>query len=136
MIDSKIKVLQKNLSDLSESAGNETKRTAGDKHETALAMLQIEQENIRRQLHEALAQKKLLSQIDPCIQTVQVCKGSIVTTDKGVFFISTALGKKVIDAVTVIALSPESPLGSKMVHLKKGDSFSFNQTNYTIEAIN
>jgi hypothetical protein len=135
IIESKIKVLQKSLTDLQDSAGNETKRTAGDKHETALAMLQIEQENINRQLNEAVQQKMLLSQIDPSLQTIQVCKGSLVTTSKGIFYISSALGKTITENTTVIALSPESPLGNRMMHLKQGDCFSFHQTAYIIEKI-
>jgi hypothetical protein len=43
-------MLQQVLADLKESGANETKSTAGDKHETALAMLQIEQANTRGQL--------------------------------------------------------------------------------------
>ncbi len=47
IINAKISLLQKVLADLKESGSNETKSTAGDKHETALAMLQIEQANTR-----------------------------------------------------------------------------------------
>ena len=43
LINDKVQQLQKVLTDLKESSSNETKSTAGDKHETALAMLQIEQ---------------------------------------------------------------------------------------------
>ena len=56
-------MLQQRLNDLKESGANETKSTAGDKHETALAMVQIEQANIRKQLEEALAQKAILEKI-------------------------------------------------------------------------
>ncbi len=56
-------MLQQRLNDLKESGANETKSTAGDKHETALAMVQIEQANIRKQLEEALAQKVILEKI-------------------------------------------------------------------------
>ena len=49
-IDEKISLLSHMLEELKESSSNETKSTAGDKHETALAMLQIEQENTGRQL--------------------------------------------------------------------------------------
>ncbi len=135
LIEEKIHLLQSTLHELRLSAANETKSTAGDKHETALAMLQIEQENTTKQLSEALAQKKTLEQIDATIKTIQVCKGSLVKTNHGFFFISTALGKKEIDGVLVIALSPASPLGNKMMDLKQGESFAFNQKNYNIEEL-
>jgi hypothetical protein len=52
------------LNELNDSAKNETKSTAGDKHETALAMLQIEQENTRNKLKEIKEQKLQLDRID------------------------------------------------------------------------
>lgn len=135
LITEKIRVLQQSLHDLTESAGNETKRTAGDKHETALAMLQIEQENINRQLKETLAQKAVLEKIDPVVHTEQIIRGSLITTNKGIFFLSIALGKATIDNQLIIALSAESPLGKAMLHLKKGDTCSFNGTDYVIEHV-
>ena len=56
-VNDKIKELQQVLTELKESASNETKSTAGDKHETALAMLQIEQANVQGQLQEILNKK-------------------------------------------------------------------------------
>ena len=57
-LQDKINHVQLILQELSQSAANETKSTAGDKHETALAMLQLEQENKRKQLNELRLQQK------------------------------------------------------------------------------
>lgn len=135
LLEDKIASVQKVLEDLKESGANETKSTAGDKHETALAMLQIEQANKRAQLQELLAQKAVLNKIDPLLTTIQVVNGSLVKTNKGDFFISIASGKAVADDVPVIALSLQSPLGKKLMGLKKGDTLAFNQTHYIIEEI-
>ncbi len=54
VVNDKLRSLQKVLADLKESGSNETKSTAGDKHETALAMLQIEQANVGSQLQDVL----------------------------------------------------------------------------------
>ncbi len=135
IVEDKIKVLQKNLQDLTDSAGNETKSTAGDKHETALAMLQIEQENSSRQLREALKQQAVLEKIDSSLHLEKVVRGSLVKTNKGYFFISLGLGKITVDEQLIIALSPESPLGKQLMHLKKGDSAEFNGTGYIIEEV-
>jgi len=134
-VHDKIILLQKTLHDLTDSAADETKSTAGDKHETALAMLQIEQENSSRQLSEALKQKAVLEKIDSSLHPEQVVSGSLVKTNKGYFFICLGLGKITVDEQLIIALSPESPLGMQMMHLKKGDSFSFNNTDYIIESV-
>jgi hypothetical protein len=135
LVQQKIDVLQKNLHDLSDSAGNETKRTAGDKHETALAMLQIEQENNSRQLKEALQQKAVLEKLDPHLQTEMIVRGSLVLTNKGTFYISLGLGKLKVEDETVFAVSPDAPLGKLLLMKKAGDEFQFNNTSYEILSV-
>lgn len=135
IVQQKINVLQKNLHDLSDSAGNETKRTAGDKHETALAMLQIEQENNSRQLKEALQQKAILEKLDPHLQTEMIVRGSLVYANKGIFYISLGLGKLKVDNETVFVVSPDAPLGKLLLMKKAGDAFQFNNTAYEILSV-
>ena len=135
LVQHKIDTLQKNLHDLTDSAGNETKRTAGDKHETALAMLQIEQENNSRQLKEVLQQKAVLEKLDPQMQTATIVRGSLVETNKGRFYISLGLGKMTVEEETVFAVSPEAPLGKLLLMKKAGDAFQFNNTAYEILSV-
>ncbi|RYY69529.1 MAG: hypothetical protein EOO13_09250 [Chitinophagaceae bacterium] len=135
LLENKINALQVVLSDLKDSGANETKSTAGDKHETALAMLQIEQANKRAQMDDLLAQKAVLNKIDPTISTIQVVTGSLIKTTTNWLFVSVALGKAMIDGVNVIALSAQSPLGKNLMGRKKHDEISFNQVQYFIEEI-
>lgn len=136
LITEKISGLEKVLVDLKESGANETKSTAGDKHETALAMLQIEQANTRAQLEELLKQKAILARINPSISATVVVLGTLIHSNRGIFFMSTALGKLEVDGMIIFSLSPQSPLGQKMMGLKSGDSVSFNGTDYFITQIN
>ncbi|UAY51886.1 hypothetical protein [Ferruginibacter albus] len=135
LLNDKIALLQQTLADLKESGANETKSTAGDKHETALAMLQIEQANTRNHLQEIVAQKSALEKIDPVIAAPTIVNGSLIKTNKGYFFISVALGKAEIDGIAIIALSPQSPLGSKLMQASKGDTVEMNGNLYTIDSI-
>ncbi|MGG9971051.1 hypothetical protein ACQ33O_04575 [Ferruginibacter sp. SUN002] len=135
LINEKIDQLQQVLADLKESGANETKSTAGDKHETALAMLQIEQANKRAQLQEIVAQKSALEKINPALSASMIVNGSLIKTNKGYFFMSVALGKATIAGINVIALSPQSPLGMKLIGLKKGDTVTLNGNIYIIEGI-
>jgi len=135
LILEKVDMLQNILADLKESGSNETKSTAGDKHETALAMLQIEQANKRTQLQELLIQKAALEKINPSITAKQVVNGSLIKTNRGWLFMSTALGKATIDNISVIALSPQSPLGQKLMGMRVNDVLTFNNMEYTIENI-
>ena len=135
LINEKVNMLQQVLADLKESGANETKSTAGDKHETALAMLQIEQANTRAQLQEVLAQKTVLEKINPMLSASIVVNGSLIKTNRGYLFMSIALGKAVINDNPVIALSPQSPLGQKLMGLKAGDAASINNVEYVIKII-
>lgn len=135
LIDEKVNMLQQVLADLKEIGANETKSTAGDKHETALAMLQIEQANTRAQLQEMLAQKAALEKINPMLAATMIVNGSLIKTNRGYLFMSIALGKAVIDNNAVFALSPQSPLGQKLIGLKAGDAAVINNVEYVIERI-
>lgn len=135
VIQDKIALIQKVLADLKESGANETKSTAGDKHETALAMLQIEQANKRTQLQEVLTQQAALEKINPAVSASIIVNGSLIKTNRGYFFMSTALGKAVINNISVIALSPQSPLGQQLMGLTVQDNCTFNNTVYLIQAI-
>jgi transcription elongation GreA/GreB family factor len=127
--------MQQVLADLKESGANETKSTAGDKHETALAMLQIEQANKRAQLKEAQEQKAILEKINPALIPSVIVSGSLVKTNAGYLFISIALGKAIVDGIKVIALSPQSPLGKLLMGKQSGSAVTIKNTVYTVEAI-
>lgn len=131
----KVKHLQQALADLKESGSHETKSTAGDKHETALAMLQIEQEQKRTQLKEAQTQLAVIEKLDPAVVTRSIVNGSLIKTNRGYLYMSIALAKAAIGNVTVIALSPQSPLGKQLMGSKTGATVMFNNNQYTIESI-
>ena len=135
LINEKINLLQQALADLKESGTNETKSTAGDKHETALAMLQIEQANTRAQLKVAQDQKAALEKIAHVQALHSIVNGSLVKTNLGYLFLCTALGKAVVAGHTVITLSPQSPLGMQLMGLQKGATVIINSKQYLVESI-
>lgn len=132
LVNEKIEMLQKSLDDLRDSSANETKSTAGDKHETALAMLQIEQANVGTQLETAREQKSELLKINPLTVNDKIRLGSLISTDAVYFFICTALGKAIISGKTVFALSLNSPLGIKMSGKSIGESVELQNKHYRI----
>jgi len=135
LLNNKITTLQNTLHELGEGAINDGKSSAGDKHETARAMMQLEQEKISKQLDEVLAQKTALQKIDVTISTEQITKGSLIKTNKGYLFLSIALGKINVEGVDVIILSPQSPLGLKLMGLQVKSSVAINSTVYIIEEV-
>ena len=135
LINEKIGHLNSVLKDLRETAGNETKSSAGDKYETARAMLQIEQENTGRQLNEAVAKKEQLETINITAVSQKAGKGALIRTNRGYFFISVAIGKIMVNEKAVIALSPQSPLGIEFNGSGINDVIKMNGTSYRIESI-
>jgi hypothetical protein len=135
LLNNKIEGLEKNLKDLGESAANDTKSSAGDKHETARAMIHIEQETITKQLNDALKQKVLLKKIDTALTSSKVINGSLVKTNQGYLFLSIAFGKINLEGIRVMVLSPQSPLGVNLIGMKANESTQTNGMDYLIEAI-
>lgn len=135
IISEKINDMQTTLDDLKESVKNETKSTAGDKYETARAMLHIEQENVTRQMTDLLEQKAQLEKLSMIDVSAAVIKGSLVKTDRGYLFLSIALGKMKVNDQTIVALSPQSPLGKQLMGLRVGENTVMNGTKYVVESI-
>ena len=135
LIDEKIKNLHSALLNATESAHNETKSTAGDKHETARAMMQLEQEKLGNQLKELLELKAELEKIDVSKNSKQISKGSLIETDKGYLFIAIGLGKVIAEEKTVVVLSAQSPLGNKLMGKKENDVVEMNGVYYKIEKL-
>lgn len=120
---------------LTEDASNDAKGSAGDKHETALSMMHLEQEKLNNKLHEILDQKSVLEKIDSNAVTVKVAMGSLVKANTMHLFVSAALPKITVEGITILALSPQSPLGTKIMGMQKGDDFEITGTKYIIEEI-
>ena len=87
-VEQRAQNLQDSLADALDSTANETKSTAGDKHETGRAMAQLEQEKIGSQLAEITKLKEILFRIQPEKTCSKVELGSIVESSAGIFFIS------------------------------------------------
>lgn len=134
-VNEKIKLLHQSLEDLSISIMEETKNSAGDKYETARALLQTEQVNVAKQLNEANDQKTLLETIDLNLVSNKIIKGSLIQTNRGYFFMSVGLGKANVDNQLIIALSQAAPLGQKIFGLSVGDSTEVNGLKYIIQKI-
>ena len=131
----KIAYLQAALNDLTEGAENDAKSSAGDKHETSRAMMQIEHEKISKQLSDTLLQKSNIEQIDLTFKSPTIGTGSLLKTNKGYLFMSAALGKINVNGKDVITLSMQSPLGQKLAGLKTGSLTEINGTQYIIEEV-
>ena len=134
-VQDKIDVFRDMISALTEDSKNDAKGSAGDKHETALSMMHLEQEKLNYKLKEVLDQKAILDKIDATLTNTKIGLGSLVQANGIYLYLSLALPKITIDQVNIIALSPQSPLGEKLMGNKVGFEFEINATKYHIDSI-
>ena len=123
------------ISDLAQDAQNDAKGSAGDKHEIALSMMHLEQEKLNQKLAEIIGQKNSIDKIDVDAIHTKVALGSLVQTNEMLFYISAALPKIQLENKTIIAVSPQSPLGSQLMGKSLGDEILINTNRFQIKAI-
>ena len=115
-----------------EAANSESKSSAGDKYETGRAMAQLERDRNAQLLAEAqkIAGDLARLNIEKLYETAQ--PGSVVTTNRGWFFISIGAGKLVLDNVDYFAVSSASPIGIALTGRKAGEVITCNKLAYDV----
>jgi transcription elongation GreA/GreB family factor len=108
------------------AAGNDAKSSAGDKHETGIAMAQLEQEKLTHQINELLKLQASLQKINPLLAHTKVGLGSLVETNNGWYYFSVGLGPIKIDGISLFALNPQAPIGALLLGKTIGDKVQFN----------
>lgn len=134
-IQDKIDAFQDMISALSEDSKNDAKGSAGDKHETALSMMHIEQEKLNYKLKDHLTERNNFSKIDFTKSSDKVQIGSLVLANSSYFLIAMALPKLIVQGATIFGISPESPLAQELIGKQVGDSFTVNNMLYEVHEI-
>lgn len=134
-IEKSIQSAQKALDAAIKAGNEETKSSAGDKYETGRAMMQMEQDKNREVLIKAVLLKTKLSQIDPLKSCSQVETGALLLTNNGNYYISSSIGKILLDGTTYYAISPEAPFAKALWLKKVQEQVTFNNRQFTIHSI-
>jgi transcription elongation GreA/GreB family factor len=132
-IENRFQTIQNTINDIQKSLTSETKSSAGDKHETGRAMLQLEREKAGNQLAEIQKLKESFSKIDISKISKTVGLGSIVITSQNNYFISISAGEFTVENNTYYAISPNTPIGQLLLGKKVGDEVVFRQQKFKIE---
>ena len=125
-LESRFLAVTGRIEGIQESLLSETKSSAGDKHETGRAMLQLEREKAGNQLKDIQLQQERFSKANIQSESDVVCLGSLVKTNVARYFIAISVGKIVIDDMIYFAISPSSPIGQMLLGKAVGDAFLFN----------
>lgn len=123
------------IENLSQDASENAKSSAGDKHETDLAMVHLEQEQLSKKLSQLLDNLQTWKQIDFGSSASTVKQGSLVKTNLGWLLISIALPQYKIENETVISISPQSPLGQLLIGKQPNERFELNQKTFEVQEI-
>ena len=134
-INERIQTFREMIVDLSEDAKNDAKGSAGDKHETTLAMMHIEQEKLNQKLKEFLGLKNTVDGIDFEQSKTKIGLGSLVLANEIYFLISVSLPKIEVDNKMVFAISPQAPLAEKLMGKEINQTIQVNELNYLIHDI-
>ena len=131
----KLQTIQKTIEEIQKSLQSETKSSAGDKHETGRAMLQLEREKVGQQLSEINKTKMTLSKVNPDKRQDIVALGSLVYTNKLNYYLAISAGKIQINNEFFYAISANTPIGKLLIGKATGDDVTFNGNSIEIGKI-
>jgi len=114
---------------------SEIKSSAGDKHETGRAMLQLEMEKASQQMESITHMKEILRKLNINDHPNSAKLGSLIFTSSGNYFLSIGLGIVQIGSDNFYVISSTSPIGALLTGKKKGESVYFNGRTILIEEI-
>ena len=134
-VQNKIDVLEATIKSSKEALNSETKSSAGDKHETGRAMLQLEMEKAGQQLLEVQKMKNQLQRIDLSVTSERVSLGSLVNTNLGRYFIAISQGQIKVENKSYFVISSQSPIGKLLLGKSVNEVVYFRSQEIKIQEI-
>ncbi|AEM70324.1 hypothetical protein Murru_1281 [Allomuricauda ruestringensis DSM 13258] len=134
-LDERTTRLKKQSGELQESLSSETKSSAGDKHETGRAMVQLEQEKLGQQLLELDTTRSVLNKINIDTPSDKIRLGSLVKTSVADYFIAISAGAFKHNDGVVYCISANAPIARLLLGKEKGERFVFNGSQSILEVI-
>ncbi|MDO6595795.1 3-oxoacyl-ACP synthase [Oceanihabitans sp. 2_MG-2023] len=134
-VEEKLQTIKNKIQEIQESLTSETKSSAGDKHETGRAMLQLEREKIGQQLAGTQKLKEVLSKVDASKTSKTISLGSVIYTTQNNYFVAISAGELKIDNISFYAISANTPIGKLLLGKTVGDVFSFREQAIKIKKV-
>ncbi|MBD1260119.1 3-oxoacyl-ACP synthase [Maribacter polysiphoniae] len=125
-VQERISRIQSQMEEVQEALTSETKSSAGDKHETGRAMLQLEREKLGRQLAEAENMLQVLNKVDISSKKEIASLGSLVKTAGAHYFLAISAGEYKIGTEKYYCISMNTPIGIMLFGKGVGDTLNFN----------
>jgi len=134
-VDNRFQTIQNTIKEIQESLLSETKSSAGDKHETGRAMLQLEREKSGNQLAEIQKLKAVLNKVNPEAKHQKIALGSVVCTTQSNYFIAISAGEIGLNTEKFYAISQATPIAKLLISKTVGDQIVFRNTTFRITEI-
>ena len=125
-VEERMNTVIKSIESNKDALFSETKSSAGDKHETGRAMLQLEMEKAGQQLASINQMKEIMKKVAVEWVSEVACLGNLVVTDKGNYYLAISMGKIAVNSIEYYAVSTNSPIGKQLLGKSEGDTISFN----------
>jgi transcription elongation GreA/GreB family factor len=125
-VNERLQTIEHTIQSHQKALTSETKSSAGDKHETGRAMLQLEMEKAGQQLQSIQLMKETLSRIDPTKASEVIRLGSLVETNLASYFLSISAGQLTVKNKVYFAISTSSPIGKLLLGKTVGEQILWN----------
>ncbi len=132
VVDIKYETVTKIIASNKKALESETKSSAGDKHETGRAMLQLEMEKASQQFASISSMREVLRKMDVSKKNEIGKLGSLIFTNSGIYFLAISIGQININGSDIFVISPSSPIGNLLLGKIKGDIFRFNDKDIKV----
>jgi transcription elongation GreA/GreB family factor len=134
-VNNRLQNIEETISSNQTALQSETKSSAGDKHETGRAMLQLEMEKAGQQLANIQQMKETLAKIDVLKKSTNAHLGSLIKTNTGNYFLSVSAGQLKVDNELYFAVSVSSPIGKLLLGKSVNEQVMFNSKNIKLLSI-
>lgn len=134
-VSKRLQTIQDIISSNQKALQSETKSSAGDKHETGRAMLQLEIEKAGQQLQSISHMNEILSKINIEKTSTIAHLGSLVKTNEATYFLSISAGQFVVANENYFAVSVSSPIGKLLLGKSENDIVVFNGNQIKITCV-
>lgn len=126
---------EKRKLDILAALESESKSSAGNKHETGRAMVQLEREKLGEQIKTTDRNLDILIPLEMHKTSKKAGLGSLVKTDHINYYIAISTPAVNIDNTDYFCISAQSPIGKLLLGKKVGEGISFNGKTSTITEI-
>lgn len=131
-LNERISSVKQSIKEAEESIHENTKSSMGDKYENSREMATLEIDKRQAALNNLLSLQNDFQQINPEIKTKRIEKGSLLATNKALFYIAGSLGRVEVEGKSVMVISQNAPIFQTLKGFDNEKKVIFNGSEYEL----